>query len=193
MAKHKENRMSRDDFTAALRRGEQVAVGSTVYRKGDRLPAPPTPPEDASEPDTSLEAVVVRDAQGHLTRAGMEHALRHGGAVMIGGEVISDPERLPSEEEWAAHQEAQAQAANDALDTQIANLQAQKKAKGDRSAAPGWSPAAAPVGGKGTDESASRPEDVEKAAGVPTAGATAETAPKHAPAHGKAAGKKHGE
>jgi hypothetical protein len=178
MSKAKENRMSREDAQAALKRGEHLAVGATVYRRGDRLPAPPPGPE-GEEPDTSLEAVVVRDADGHLTRAGMEHALRSGGSVMIGGEVITDAERLPSEEEWKAHQEARAQAAADAIDSQIASLQAQKQARaGGAGGAQAWSPAPAPSGGKGTDASAATPEDFS-VAGVPTVGRTEETAPKH--------------
>jgi hypothetical protein len=186
MSKAKENRMSREDAQAALKRGEHLAVGATVYRRGDRLPAPPPGPE-GEEPDASLEAVVVRDADGHLTRAGMEHALKSGGSVMIGGEVITDAERLPSEEEWAAHREARQQAAADALDAQIASLQAQKKARGKpgEATAAAWSPAPAPSGGKGTDASAATPEDYSVAGGVPTVGRTEETAPKHGRAQHK--------
>jgi hypothetical protein len=182
MTKAKEHRMSHEDALAALKRGEHLAVGNAVYRRGDRLPTPPTP-ADGSEPDTSLEAVVVRDADGHLTRAGMEHALRSGGSVMIAGEVITDADRLPSEEEWQAHQEARAQAAADALDAQIASLQAQKKARGKpgEATAAAWSPAPAPSGGRGTDASAATPEDFK------VAGPTAETAepPHRGRAHGR--------
>lgn len=180
MAKHKST-LDRKALTEALERGEHVAAGPNVYRKVRELPPVPT------EGDDSLEGVVIRDATGKLTHAGMEWTIRQGGSVMIGGEVITSLDALPTEAELVRGNEAAEAALSASLDAQIAALSAQKASIGKAPAAAATTFSVA--GDTRPDVSASQPGDVERAAGVPTVGATAETPE---PAHTRR-GKKGGE
>jgi hypothetical protein len=122
----KPQKVSRQDLEAAIKAGCQVAVGADVYRKGPGgrpTPALPRPPSDPGLPD-EFEAVIVRDKEGRLTQAGAEHAIRHGGGVLLGDEVHTDPGSLPDLEEYHARTRT---GAVESMDRQIANLNAQRQ------------------------------------------------------------------
>jgi hypothetical protein len=175
MAKHKST-LDRKGLTEALERGEHVGVGPNVHRRARELPPVP------AEGDDNLEGVVIRDAAGKLTHAGMEWTIQHGGGVMIGGQVITRLDDLPSEAELARGNEAAEAALAASLDAQIAALSAQRASVGQgKAAAPATTFTVA--GEDRPDVSASQPGDVERAAGVPVVGATEETP---APHRGKA-------
>jgi hypothetical protein len=120
-------RTTRKDITEAIKAGCQVAIGRDVYRKGlggkvtPPLPAPP-PGADPDQPG-ELEAVIVRDEFGRLTQAGAEHAIQHGGAVLLGDEAHTTVETLPDLE---AYHDQVARNAAEALDQRIAEMHAMK-------------------------------------------------------------------
>jgi hypothetical protein len=176
MAKHKST-LDRKGLTEALERGEHVGVGPNVHRRARELPPVP------AEGDDNLEGVVIRDAAGKLTHAGMEWTIRNGGSVMLGGQVITSLDDLPSEAELVKGNEAAEAALAASLDAQIAALSAQRASVGSGKAA---APTTFTVAGEDRpDVSASQPGDVERAAGMPTVGRTEETAPKHGRAQHK--------
>jgi hypothetical protein len=136
----KPRKVSRQEIEAAVKAGAHVAVGPDVYRRGPGgrpTPPLPPPPADPGLPD-EFEAVQVRDPEGRLTRAGALHAIRHGGSVLVEGEVYTDPDALPDLEE--VHARA-AKGAVEAMDRQIATMHAQRQQlAGDERAARGREP-----------------------------------------------------
>jgi hypothetical protein len=84
-----------------------------------------------------------RDAQGRLTRAGMESVLRRGESVLLGDRVITRLEDLPDEADLAAGDEARLASARealvaqrDALDKQLVKLAATRSAAPQKADAP---------------------------------------------------------
>jgi hypothetical protein len=136
----KPRKVSRQEIEAAVKAGAHVAVGADVHRRGPGgrpTPPLPPPPADPGLPD-EFEAVLVKDPEGRLTRAGALHAIRHGGSVMVEGEVYTDPDALPDLEE--VHARA-AKGAVEAMDRQIATMHAQRQQlAGDERAARGREP-----------------------------------------------------
>jgi hypothetical protein len=126
--------MNRKQIEDAVKRGEHVAVGPIVLRRDPvslRPDAATTQaafatPADPEKPD-EFEAVIVRGADGKLTRAGMEHAIRHGGSVMIEGTSITSLDGLPDEVELARGDEERLAAFTAALDAQIAAIAVQRQ------------------------------------------------------------------
>ena len=72
-------------------------------------------------------APILRDAQGGLTRAGMEQVLREGGSVLHKGQVITTAAGLPSEADLAAGDEDATRRALEGLEAQEKSLQEQRK------------------------------------------------------------------
>jgi hypothetical protein len=127
-------KMTRAQIKEALGRGEHVAVGAHVLRRNPRtLRADPgdlalafASPPDPERPD-EFEAVTVRAADGRLTRAGMEHAIRSGGSVLWGGEVVTDLADLPDEVGLAEGDRERLRAHAEGIDRQIAELSLQRR------------------------------------------------------------------
>src|SRR5436190_13380740 len=124
-----EPKMTRDQIKAALARGEHVAIGGRHITHVRDIPPPPVAVE-GQEPRDEFVAVVARTANGKLTRAGMEAAIRAGGSVLVKGEVISRVEDLPEEQEVLRHDQESRQAQAAMLDEQIAVLGRQRAALG---------------------------------------------------------------
>ncbi len=88
--------------------------------------APPVAP--------TMNVLRLRDAEGHLTRAGMEHAIRNKGSAMHNNVIHTSVDTLPSAAELAKGNPALEQQARDELlrarailDEQIAKLPPAKK------------------------------------------------------------------
>lgn len=151
-------RTTRKDITEAIKAGCQVAIGRDVYRKGlggkvtPPLPAPP-PGADPDQPD-EFEAVIVRDEFGRLTQAGAEHAIQHGGAVLLGDEAHTTVETLPDLE--AFHDQVARNAA-EALDQRIAEMHAMKTNAQKPAFARQEGKARVRLGGKPVEESETSP------------------------------------
>jgi hypothetical protein len=178
----KPRKVSRQEIEAAVKAGAHVAVGADVHRRGPGgrpTPPLPPPPADPGLPD-EFEAVVVKDPEGRLTRAGALHAIRHGGSVMVEGEVYTDPEALPDLEE--VHARA-AKGAVEAMDRQIATMHAQRQQlAGDERAArgrepyradPGWPQARQQPQGEGQQQPQPQPQgepqQLQQGEGIPEA------------------------
>jgi hypothetical protein len=79
---------------AALKEGCTVEVAGVTYgpRNARELPR-------QREDGPRVEGWVVRDAQGRLTREGMELALSQGGSVQFRGAPVTEVEDLPTPED----------------------------------------------------------------------------------------------
>lgn len=121
----KRETMSRAEAERHLASGEHLAIaGRHVTHKRD-LPERPAGAEEERGADR-IEAIVARTADGRLTRAGMEHAIKNGGSVMHKGEVITDVDALPDETELVRENEAQAAALDQRIGDQIDALERQR-------------------------------------------------------------------
>jgi hypothetical protein len=111
---------SRAELEAALDDGCTVDVGGRQFRTRAELPqqqqgAPP------------VEGIVFRDAQGKLTREGMELVIARGGSVLLAGteSPITHKDELPSAAELARGDERRSASVRSALLQQQAQIQAQ--------------------------------------------------------------------
>jgi hypothetical protein len=91
----------------------------------------PVETEDAPAPATVAGA---HWADGKLTRAGMEQAIKDGGSVMYKGKILTSLDQLPSEADLAAgdsQRESQAREnllkQKDAIDKELAKIGKAKK------------------------------------------------------------------
>jgi hypothetical protein len=126
--------MTRGEIEAALKRGEHVAIaGRHITLKRD-LPPHASDADNPPEAD-EFQAVVARSADGRLTRAGMENAIRTGGSVLHGGEVLTRVEDLPEDDQLAQSHQQQQQALAAQYDAQMAAIAAQKAQLGLMTAA----------------------------------------------------------
>jgi hypothetical protein len=125
-------KMTKAQIKEALGRGEHIAVGAHVLRRNPRTLRPDpgdlalafASPPDPERPD-EFEAVTVRGVDGRLTRAGMEHAIRSGGSVLWGGEVVTDLAQIPDEVGLAEGDRERLRAHAEGIDRQIAELNLQ--------------------------------------------------------------------
>lgn len=85
-----------------------------------------------------------RDANGRLTRAGMEHAIKSGGGVLHNGEVITSLSQLPDEVTLARGDAARLEAHLEDLDRQQAALALQRQRAERALHGAGAAPALAP-------------------------------------------------
>jgi hypothetical protein len=137
-------KLTRQQVEEHLRRGEHVAVGARTLKPGPRaetraaldaaFPQPGPAPEvdaegrpvrgESQEDAARVEAVVTHDAGGRLTRAGMEHAIRQGGGVLLqpAGEIVTRLEDLPDEVELARDDAARLEAHLGELDERHGRL-----------------------------------------------------------------------
>jgi hypothetical protein len=89
---------NRAELEQAIREGCTVDVHGTSYKNVKELPPNPA---DGSE----LEGTVTYDAQGRLTREGMELAIKRGGSVLHEDRPVNDLEALPTAADLAQQEE----------------------------------------------------------------------------------------
>jgi hypothetical protein len=144
--KDKPPTMTRDAVAEAVANGEQVGTpaGETIKHKReiDVAFASTVTADGKVVEKKEIEAVIIRDANGRLTRAGMERAIALGGSVMWAGEVYTDLDQLPDEVELARDNERANAALASQLDRQMADLATQRA----RLDAPANAPAAPHAG-----------------------------------------------
>jgi hypothetical protein len=153
-------KISREDAEKHLRAGRPVAfypdegaprtLDPPAGRRAGKRERVPLPAEDAEG-----QYLLLRDEKGALTRAGMEHAIRTGGAVMHDGDVIESVDDLPSEAELARGDERRTEQVRQSLDAQMAALAAQRAAL-DREEEEEEEEEEEPEGEGGPDEGAAR-------------------------------------
>jgi hypothetical protein len=120
-------RINRDEARAHLQAGRTVAFrtgqgpGTTITPQVGKRATQNLPAEDVEG-----NYFLLRDESGNLTRAGMEQALREGGAVMYHGNVIETVDDLPDEVELVKGNERARKALADSLDAQLAALSTQR-------------------------------------------------------------------
>lgn len=124
--------INRQQAEQHLRAGRPVA-----FRARSAPPRTITPPGGRRAPelpdeDVEGEYVLLRDEQGDLTHAGMEHVIAEGGSVMLNGTVIESVDDLPDEAQLVAGKQAQEEALARSLDSQIAELSARRARVGPR-------------------------------------------------------------
>jgi hypothetical protein len=106
----------------------------------DPPPLPPTgvPPDVAAEQrEEATKEPPRRDEHGRLTYYGAHKAFDERGSVIVNGVHITERDKLPAEEDFAAGNEAAAEALESDIDRRISALEAQRTRLHGRRAARG--------------------------------------------------------